>query len=122
MVGDGQVPAGFVQKNPLLRCRLRSFPQPDDVDFGSHHRPVNEVEPQHVEPAIVTGAFEIAVEQSSCEMLLAVFFEVHDEERDFADHVNPAESGFEFDAVKQARSSVNFDDVFADADRRGIRG
>ena len=40
-----------------------------------------------------------------------MLFKVHDQERDFTDHIDPAQLRVELDAVEQARPAFDLDDV-----------
>ncbi len=93
----------------------------DERHLGAHHRPVHEIEAQHVDARVVAARLEYAIEKAPAECRRAAIDEIHHRERDLAHDVDPAKRIVELDAVEQHAGRRRCGRRCPGAGRRGIR-
>ena len=90
---------------------VRDLARPYQVDLGANHGAIREVIAQQRQAFEVAGRFEIAIDQAPRPGGFAARLQVHREERDLVEHVDPAELFVELDAVEEHDAPVDERDV-----------
>ena len=110
-LGLGQIADEFgamVQDLVGLQSRLG---QADAGDLGPHRGPIDPVEIEQAHPAIVPGTLQVVVDEATRQGLGLGLGQIHGQEGDLVDGVDPAQGRVELDAVEDDEAPVHLGDV-----------
>ena len=95
----------------VLRVFLCLLPGPKRGHLGAHQGAINLVIRQQRQGRVIARLFQVTVEKTVSVVAPATLLQIHHHERDLADHVDPAQTWTEFDAVENHRLAFDEHDI-----------
>src|SRR6185369_8389357 len=89
----------------------RLLPVADGADLGPDQGPIDLVEVEQRQATVIAGGLQVAIEQAPPVVRPAALLEVHDQEGDFAEDIDPAQLGGKLDAVEDMQFPIDPGDV-----------
>ncbi|WP_241546937.1 hypothetical protein [Thiohalobacter thiocyanaticus] len=83
----------------------------DGRDLGPHHGAIDAVVIQQGQSHVVVGVFQVFIQKAPGQIVMALVVEVHQQEGDLAQGVDPAQVGRELQAVEDLHPAVDVDHV-----------
>ena len=99
-LGERDITTVLVDHPAFLGFVHAGLAHADRVDHGANHRPVNQVVAHDLDARIVTCVLQIGIQEAACELRLPPVIEIHNQERHFADDIDPAQGIAEFDTIE----------------------
>ncbi len=79
-----------------------------DGNLSPHQCAVDQIVGKSHEAFVIAGELEITIQEPMAEVAIAARIQIHDQKRHFTHHIDPAQFGIEFNAIK--RRDIPVDD------------